>query len=176
MDFLRRYFLKNEPLISCPFLSSKLDSPVIKTLERHFFTLCKCLFDVLITGESNLNERNGQLIRGSFLNFKEITTQRINNLETWNKFHLAKLACKSFNFLFSKPSCTIQTVALDFCFLSWLHNFHFVKIDFWHFLRPPPFQFWDNRRKSHTWCLFFRGCDLNLWHLSKCMYTRNMVL
>ena len=27
--------LKNEPLISCPFLSSKLDSPVIKTLKRH---------------------------------------------------------------------------------------------------------------------------------------------
>ena len=32
MNFLRSYFFKNEPLISCPFLSSKLDSPVIKTL------------------------------------------------------------------------------------------------------------------------------------------------
>ena len=29
------YFFKNEPLISCPFLASKLDSPVIKKLERH---------------------------------------------------------------------------------------------------------------------------------------------
>ena len=37
MYFLRCYFFKNEPLIICPFLSSKLDSPVIKTLERHFF-------------------------------------------------------------------------------------------------------------------------------------------
>ena len=36
MDFLRSNFFKNEPLISWPFLSSKLDSPVIKTLERHF--------------------------------------------------------------------------------------------------------------------------------------------
>ena len=39
MDFLRGYVFKNEPLISCPFLSSKLDSPVIKTLEKHLFTL-----------------------------------------------------------------------------------------------------------------------------------------
>ena len=31
MDFLRSRFFKNEPLISCPFLSSKIDSPVIKT-------------------------------------------------------------------------------------------------------------------------------------------------
>ena len=37
MNFLWSYFFKNEPLISCPFLSSKLDSPVMKTLERHFF-------------------------------------------------------------------------------------------------------------------------------------------
>ena len=34
--FLRSNFFKNEPLISCPFLSSKLDSPIIKTLERHY--------------------------------------------------------------------------------------------------------------------------------------------
>ena len=64
MDFLRSYFFKNEPLISCPFLSSKLDSTVIKTLERHF--LSECLSNVLIIGESNLGERNGQLIGGSF--------------------------------------------------------------------------------------------------------------
>ena len=30
-----------EPLISCPFLSSKLDSPVIKTLERHSLNVQK---------------------------------------------------------------------------------------------------------------------------------------
>ena len=34
-DFLRSYLFKNEPH---PFLSSKLDSPVVKTLEKHFFT------------------------------------------------------------------------------------------------------------------------------------------
>jgi hypothetical protein len=34
MDVLRSYFFKNEPLISSPFLSSKLDSLVIKTLEQ----------------------------------------------------------------------------------------------------------------------------------------------
>ena len=40
MDFVRCYFITNETLLgSCPFLSSKLDSPVIKTLKRHFFTL-----------------------------------------------------------------------------------------------------------------------------------------
>ena len=39
MDFLRTYFFKNEPLISCSFLSSKLDSPVIKTLEGHLLNV-----------------------------------------------------------------------------------------------------------------------------------------
>ena len=51
MDFVRSYFFKNEPLISCPFLSSKLDSPVIKTLERLSLNVKKCLSNVLITGE-----------------------------------------------------------------------------------------------------------------------------
>ena len=60
MDFLKSYFFKNEPLISCPFFSSKLKSPVIKTLERHSL-------NVMITGECNFDERNAQLIRGSFL-------------------------------------------------------------------------------------------------------------
>ena len=60
MDFLRSYFFKNE-------LRMKLDSPVIKTLERRFFTLSDCLSNVLITGKSNFDEINGQLIRGSFL-------------------------------------------------------------------------------------------------------------
>ena len=67
MDFLRSYFFKNEPLISCPFLSPKLDFPVIKTLERQSLNVKKCPFDVLIRGESNFDEINGQLIRGSFL-------------------------------------------------------------------------------------------------------------
>ena len=60
MDFLRSSFFKNEPLISGAFISSKLDSPVIKTLERHFFTLSECLSSVLISGESNFDEKNGQ--------------------------------------------------------------------------------------------------------------------
>ena len=52
MNFLRSHFFKNEPLISCPFLSSKLDSPLIKTLERHsnflknpYFSQKKMFFD-----------------------------------------------------------------------------------------------------------------------------------
>ena len=68
MDFLRSYFFKNEPLISCTFLSSKLDSPVNQNIgEALTQTKKKSLSNVLITGESNLDERNGQLIRGSFL-------------------------------------------------------------------------------------------------------------
>ena len=55
MDFFRSYLFKNEPLISYPFLSSKLDSPVIKTLERHSLNVKKCLSNVLITGEYNLD-------------------------------------------------------------------------------------------------------------------------
>ena len=41
----KKVFFKNEPLISCPFLSSKLDSPVIR---ETFFTLSGCLSNVLI--------------------------------------------------------------------------------------------------------------------------------
>ena len=55
MDFLRSYVQLN---ISWPFLSSKLDSSVIKTLERH--SLKKCLSNVLITGESNFDVRNSK--------------------------------------------------------------------------------------------------------------------
>ena len=43
-----------------PFFSSKLDSPEIKTLERHSLNVKKCLSNVLITGESNFDEKNGQ--------------------------------------------------------------------------------------------------------------------
>ena len=60
MDFFRSYFFKNERRM-------KSDSPVIKKLERHIFTLCECLSNVLITGESNFDEINAQLIRGLFL-------------------------------------------------------------------------------------------------------------
>ena len=63
MDFVRSYFFTNETLGSW----TKLDSPVIKTLEIHFFTLSECVSNVLITGESNFDERNAQMIRGSFL-------------------------------------------------------------------------------------------------------------
>ena len=46
MDFLRSYFIRNEPLISWrflwPFISLKLDSPLIKTLERHSLDV-KCV-------------------------------------------------------------------------------------------------------------------------------------
>ena len=53
------------PLFSCPLLSSKLDSPVIKILERHSLELKNPLSNVLITGQSNLDERSGQLNRGA---------------------------------------------------------------------------------------------------------------
>ena len=46
--------------ISWTFLSSKLDSPVIKTLERHSLKEKKYLSDVLIPRESNFDERNVQ--------------------------------------------------------------------------------------------------------------------
>ena len=62
MDFERSYLFRNATLISCPLFSSKLDSPVIKTLERH-----ECLTNVLITGKSNFDERNLQLVRVAFV-------------------------------------------------------------------------------------------------------------
>ena len=77
MDFLRSYLFKNEPLISCSFLLSKLDSPVIKTLERHSLNVKKCLSNVLITGESNFDERNGQEI----FNWSEVHSYRNNFLK-----------------------------------------------------------------------------------------------
>ena len=36
-------------------------------VNTFFLILSECLSNVLITGESNLGKRNGQLIRGSFL-------------------------------------------------------------------------------------------------------------
>ena len=57
MDFVRSYFFTNETLDSWTLFSSKLDSPTIKTLETHFFTLSECVSNVLITGESNFDEK-----------------------------------------------------------------------------------------------------------------------
>ena len=58
------YFSKNQMSI----FSSISDSPVLKTLERHFITLSECLSNALITEKSYLDERNGQLITGSYFN------------------------------------------------------------------------------------------------------------
>ena len=63
-------YIFGQILISyCKFLMARpLNEPYhFKTLERHFFTLNDCLFHVLITGESNFDERNAQPIRGSLL-------------------------------------------------------------------------------------------------------------
>ena len=57
MGFVRSYFFTNETLGRWTLFSSKLDSPVIKTLETHFFTLSECVSNVLITGESNFDEK-----------------------------------------------------------------------------------------------------------------------
>jgi hypothetical protein len=50
------YFLTNETLGSCPFLSSKLDSPVINA----FFTLSESPMFFFITEYSDFDERNEQ--------------------------------------------------------------------------------------------------------------------
>ena len=54
MDFLRSHFFKNEP--------------VMKTLERKCFYFERVSLQYFDTGESNLGERNEQLVRASFLN------------------------------------------------------------------------------------------------------------
>ena len=50
-----------------PISSSKLDFPVIKNIGKTL-TQCKkkCLSNVLITGKSNFDERNGQLVIVAF--------------------------------------------------------------------------------------------------------------
>ena len=55
------------PLFSLPVLSSKLDSHVIKILDRHSLKLKKSALQCFDAGESNLNERSGQLIRGAHI-------------------------------------------------------------------------------------------------------------
>ena len=67
MDFVRNYFFMNETLGSWTLFSSKLDSPVIRTLETHSLNVKKCVSNVLITGESNFDKKSAQLLRGSFL-------------------------------------------------------------------------------------------------------------
>ena len=44
---------------------------------RHFFTLSECLSNVLITGESNFDERNGQ----EMFNWSELHSDRNNFLK-----------------------------------------------------------------------------------------------
>ena len=58
MDFVRSYYFTNETLVSWTLFSQRLDSTVIKTLETHFFTLSERVSNVLITGESNFDEKS----------------------------------------------------------------------------------------------------------------------
>ena len=65
------------------FLSSKLDFPLIKTLERDFFTLSEQNSNVLITGKSNFDEK--KWATGQSCIRKEITSYRIGSLLTKDK-------------------------------------------------------------------------------------------
>ena len=65
MDFARSYFFTHETLGSWKRPWQKIDSPVIKTLERQFSELSEWVSNVLITGESNFDEENVQLPRSS---------------------------------------------------------------------------------------------------------------
>ena len=57
--------------------SVELDSPAIKTLERHFFTLSECLSNVLISRDSNFDEKNGQ----EMFNWSEVHSWNNNFLK-----------------------------------------------------------------------------------------------
>ena len=71
------------PLFSCPLLSSKLDSPLIKTWEKgFFFSLSECLSNILITGEPNLDERSEQLNRGAYI-LKLLVTKLVLYVPPW---------------------------------------------------------------------------------------------
>ena len=60
---------------------SKLDSPSpIFWLEENLI-----LSNVLITGESNLDERNGQLIRGSFLKKNFLKNPYFSGIHYWRR-------------------------------------------------------------------------------------------
>ena len=56
------------PLFSCPLLSSKLDFPVLSKYWRGTHSNLKNpLSNALITGESNFDERSGQLKKGAYI-------------------------------------------------------------------------------------------------------------
>ena len=57
MDSVRSYLFTNETLGIWTLFSEKIDSPVIKTLETHFFTR-----------ESNFDGKSVKLPRVSFVN------------------------------------------------------------------------------------------------------------
>ena len=60
------------------FFSSNLDFPVIKTLERDFFTLSEWNCNVLITGKSNFDEK--KWATGQSCIHKEINSYGIGSL------------------------------------------------------------------------------------------------
>ena len=66
------------------FFSSKLDFPVIKTLERDFFTLSEWNSNVLITGKSNFDEK--KWATGQSCICKEITSYRIGSVVAFSIF------------------------------------------------------------------------------------------
>ena len=71
MEFLRSYFIKNKPLSGWTLFSSNLDSSskLLESHVKHFAKSSEWLSNVLITGESNFDEKSVQLLRGSFSNF-----------------------------------------------------------------------------------------------------------
>ena len=81
MNFVKNYFFTNAALTSCPFLLSKIDFPVIKTLVKHsLHSMQKNVSNVLITQESNVDERSGQLIRVAFVK-RQLLTKSIHILD-----------------------------------------------------------------------------------------------
>ena len=67
MVFCKKKFQHVCTSVQLQLLSSKLDSPVIETLESVFFSLNECFSNVLITRESNFDERSGQLNKGAYI-------------------------------------------------------------------------------------------------------------
>ena len=71
MDFLRSYFFKNEPLDQLPISFIKIRFSCNQNIGETLTRCKKSVSNVLITGESNFDEINGQLIRGSYLKRKD---------------------------------------------------------------------------------------------------------
>ena len=67
MDCLRGYFFKNEPPDQLPISFIQIRFSCNQNIGETLTQCEKSVSNVLITGESNCDERNGQLIRGSFL-------------------------------------------------------------------------------------------------------------